>query len=175
MILSPIVPTSTQVVFSEPYQPRKTNYKGIWHDKGWNFKLYTITHPGSREPDDQTLDIAKNKCRKLRHGGSLERYAPRTVIHGLGYIILHRSKDTNYIIINWWVGENRLCKFVFYSTPDKPYQYKNLTSSGLTSCVWDSLIHQFENNLWISEVMKKSPEPDIKSYLERTYADDLYH
>lgn len=170
-----LVHSLNSISLSEPYLPRRTEFKGVWHDKGWNFKIYTITHSGNREADGQTLDIAKNKCRKLRHGGILGKYSPSTVIHGLGYIILHKSKDTNYIVISWWVGENRLCKFVFFSTPDKPYQYKNLTSSGMTSCVWDAVVHHFENNLWINEVMKKSPQPDIKSYLEQYYTGELYH
>lgn len=166
--------SSNKVFLSEPYQPRMTRYKGVWSDKGWNFKIYTITHQGHSEADEHTLEIAKNKCRKLRHGGALGKYAPRTVLHGLGYIILHRAKDLNFITISWWVGENHLCRYVFFSTFDKPFQFKNLTSSGMTNCVWEGLVHNYENKLWIEEVMKKSPQADIKSYLEHHYSGELY-
>lgn len=145
---------------SENYADRPTRFKGIWTIGHWRFKVYTITHHSNTEADERTAEIAGKLAAKLttQHGSQFDSY-------GLGYIILHRGMDSNFIVITWWAGENTAFTFSYLSALKQHYRYRNLNPSGCGACVWDALIHFHERNAWVQHVLRDASKPNVDGYL----------
>jgi hypothetical protein len=148
------------IKISERYRDRETSFLGIWKNGEWRFKLYAITHPQNTIADDKTLGLAKEFARD-----SLRRHAEFSPAYGLGYIILHRGMDANFIVINWWAGENMLSSHPFLAPLEKPYDYKEITATGLNVCVWDVLVHFHERNAWVEHILSPS-SPNPEGYMQ---------
>ncbi len=150
------MPNINPIKISERYKDRETKFLGVWKEGDWQFKLYAITHPKNTIADERTLDLAKNFARDC-----LRRHADYAPAYGLGYIILHRGMDANFIAINWWAGENMLSSHPFLAPLERPYEYKQITETGLNACVWDALVHFHERNAWVEHILSPSrPVPD---------------
>jgi len=153
--------------FTEPYEDRPVKFLELSEDKGWKFKIYAIVHKKNTPPDGKTIEIAKQFAKDC-----IEKYHYIADSYGLGYIIIHKGRDSNFIVINWWLGENMVCTHSFLSPLNNQYLYQEITHTGMNVCVWDSLIHSFERNAWVNFIMKNPDTPDIKGYLKAIYKED---
>ncbi|HJY63808.1 MAG TPA: hypothetical protein VJ455_06610 [Ignavibacteria bacterium] len=152
------------IKISEPFENREIKFSGIWHDNSWRFKIYKITHKNNTPADEKTLEIAKsfaNSC--------IAKYTDIAPVYGLGYIILHKGMDSNFIVVCFWAGENMLRTHVMISSIDKPYEYIDKTETGMTVCVWDAIIHNFERNAWVENILNKPEHPSPDEYINSIY------
>ena len=94
---------------SEPYEDRPVNFLGVSGDSGWQFKIYSIVYKKNTQPDDRTIEMAKQFAKD-----SIEKYHYIADSYGLGYIIIHKGMDSNFIVVNWWLGENMVCTPPFF-------------------------------------------------------------
>ena len=152
------------IKISEPYKERPVNFLGITGDSGWRFKLYTITYENNTPPDEKTIATAKEFAKDC-----IEKYHYIADSYGLGYIIIHKGMDANFIVVNWWVGENMVCTHTFLAPLSNPNLYQEITHTGMNVCVWDTLVHFHERNAWVNHIMKNPKNPDAKGYLEDIY------
>jgi hypothetical protein len=151
------------ITITEKYEPRDTEFSGYWEDDRWRFKIYKVTHKKNPKADEKTLNIAKEFARKCIGEFNMADY------YGYGYLILHKGMDCNMIIVNIWAGENMITRFSLLSSLDDPYNYKDVTSTGMNVCVWDESIHYFERNSWVSHILLKPENPDPDAYMNETY------
>ena len=152
---------------SEPYEERPIKFLGISEDDDWKFKIYSIVYKKNTSPDDKTIEMAKQFAKDC-----IEKYHYIADSYGLGYIIIHKGMDSNFIVVNWWLGENMVCTHAFLSPLNNPYLYQEITHTGMNVCVWDSLIHCHERDAWVNFIMKNPVKPDAKGYLEEIYKQE---
>ncbi len=153
------------IKISEKYEDRPFEFAGLWDDNGWKFKIYKITHKSNTPADEMTFDIAKDFAHVC-----IAKFTELAPAYGLGYLILHNGMDSNFIVVNFWVGENMLRTHTMISQLSSPYNYVETTHTGMNVCVWDAQIHIFERNLWVECVLSNPEDPDIDNYLASTYS-----
>jgi hypothetical protein len=153
---------------TEKYEDRPVEFGGIWEDGQWKFKIYRITHKKNTPADERTLEIAKDFAKDvvLDYTTKYEIAAPS---YGLGYIILHKGMDSNFIVVSWWSGENMLVTRSMLASLNDQYNYFEITESGMNVCVWDMLIHSFERNSWVKNILESPYEPHIDMYMQNIY------
>jgi hypothetical protein len=149
---------------SEDYENRNILYSDLFQTNGWKFKVYTVTHKNNTPPDEKIRSIAEHLTIE-----SLESYGKKMPGYGAGYIILHKGMDMNLLVINWWTGENMRCTVAYLSRINNPYEFIDVTESGCTVCVWDDLIHRFERDSWVENILSKSKNPDMDGYIKSIY------
>lgn len=152
---------------SEPYEERPIKLVEIAEDAGWTFKIYSVVYKKNAPPDERTIEMAKQFAKDC-----IEKYHYIADSYGLGYIIIHKGMDSNFIVINWWLGENMICTHTFLSPLNNQYLYQEITHTGMNVCVWDELVHYHERNAWVNFIMKKPACPDIKGYIADIYKND---
>jgi hypothetical protein len=152
----------SSIQFTEPYRDRKTEFLGIWENDSWKLKLYAITHHGNSRADENTIAIAGQLVQE-----ALANHSHHARAYGLGYIIIHRGMDCNFIVVSWWAGENMRISRAFMATLHAPDDYHDITATGMTVCVWDEMVHAHERDAWVTLVMTPA-SPDVAGYLART-------
>jgi hypothetical protein len=145
-----------------PYLPRPTSSLGTVEVEGWRFKLYRINAPGRPAPGVEWRPVMRELARQrlAEPGGHPERY-------GVGFAIVHHGREANFVLLDWWVGENMLENHVYVSPLDDPEALEYATPTGLSACVWELRVMAFEREAWISTVLDNpGGRPDLDAYLE---------
>lgn len=147
----------------EPYRPRETSSLGIVELEEWRFKLYGIHAPDRPAPDFGWAPAVRElaRARLEEPGGHPERY-------GVGFAIIHHGREANFVLIDWWVGENMLENHVHVSSLDDPRAFAHVTATGLAACVWELRVMAHEREAWIETVLANPRGPDLDAYLERS-------
>ncbi len=147
---------------TEPYQSRQVSSLGVLEVDEWRFKLYGIHAPGRSAPDDgwklTVQELAQTRLEDT--GGHPERY-------GVGFIIIHHGREANFVLIDWWVGENMLENHVHVFPPGDSGTYEHMVNTGLAACVWELSVMSFEREAWIETVLANPQNPNLKAYLKR--------
>ncbi|CAN5679620.1 hypothetical protein BH24ACT22_BH24ACT22_18090 [soil metagenome] len=147
---------------TEPYQFRQISSLGVLEVDEWRFKLYGIHAPGRPAPDDgwkpTVWELAQTRLEDTR--GHPERY-------GVGFIIVHHGREADFVLIDWWVGENMLENHVHVFPSDGSGTHEYMVDSGLAACVWELSVMSFEREAWIETVLANSSNPDLEAYLKR--------
>ncbi len=145
-----------------PYVPREISPLGLIGVDAWRFKLYGIHAPGRLAPgwgwEPAVRDLAR--ARLDEPGGHPERY-------GVGFVIVHHGREADFVLIDWWVGENMLENHVHVCIPGDPSVHERGNPTGLSACVWELRVMAFEREAWIETVLANPEGPDLDAYLER--------
>jgi hypothetical protein len=56
---------------------------------------------------------------------------------GVGFLILHRGRGADYLVLGWWARENELPLRVFVRYPDTPDAAWRAARGDESVCVWD--------------------------------------
>lgn len=136
------------------YQTRPVRFLKIVSYNGWRIKCYSISVKSEK--------ISKLFFDKARQ--CLPLWLQNTSLSGLdnykiATLILHEGRDGLYAIINWWVDENMLQQFVYFSNYDEPGCFKLLSDKGVFSCVWEMAVIWFERNAWVKNVLEDPGNP----------------
>jgi len=59
----------------------------------------------------------------------------------------------NQIIIDWWENDNELCHQVFKALPESPLDFRDITHTGESFCVWELAVIALERDAWIETVL----------------------
>jgi len=158
---------------TEKYEDRSIEACGILNLDTWKLKLYKITYHKNSPADEKTLEIALNffKDSATNYTSRYDIFAPS---YGLGYIILHKGMDSNFIVVNWWCGENMLVTRTMLARLNDPYNYTEITATGMNVCVWDMLVHNHERNSWVENILKNPASPKTGSYLNTFYEHECH-
>jgi hypothetical protein len=131
-------------------------------DGGWRFKLYGLHAPERRAPGSEWVSVVRDLARERLEepGGFPERY-------GVGFAIVHHGREANFVLVDWWVGENMLENHVYVSPRNEPEALEYATPTGLSACVWEFKVMAFEREAWIETVLANPGGPSLEAYLER--------
>ena len=131
----------------EPYAPRPVESHGHLQRSGHELKLYSVRY--GDEPID--LDAYREGI-----GMALSRLPPadpEAGRPGLGFLIVHRGRGADYVVLAWWDRENELPVRVFVRA-DGDWRPAGESES---FCVWDLEIVNHERNSYVETVLGEEP------------------
>jgi len=147
----------------EPYKARNIDFTGIQSIKHWQIKTYSIIYDRasfSKELVNESIGLLKNE---------LPGITDHT--YGLGFLITHHGKGSNFVLIDWWHNENELQHQVYYSSKESPEKLIKQNSSAPAACVWDLIVINHERNAWVKHMMINEPKTNnyLNDYIHGKY------
>lgn len=151
----------------KPYKRRSIRFLDTVDFKDWKMKVYSIS--AKREYVAPGLaEMAKTIVTDV-----LPEQAVTDQHYGLGFVMLHEGLDGNYIVTNWWEGENMLCNQIWAAPAEDPYAFRSFADTGIISCVWELEVLYHEKKAWIQAMLDNESGPDAETYLSLTYSGDV--
>ena len=140
------------------YEPHQIRFLDLTELSGWRVKVYGIAATGD-QPSTTLVDAAKAIAQdRLPHPAVTDdRY-------GVAVLIVHEARTGNFVLLDWWCGENMLHHKVFSSSLDSPTQLQE-TTDGIAACVWELYVLGFEREAWIDTVLANPLGPDVEEYV----------
>lgn len=152
---------------SSMHRPRPFFGLGHREIRGWLLKRYAITASGGPASPD-LLDAA------LAVAGRVLPAANDTEAgHGVGFVVAHEGRDGNYVLVDWWTGENMLAQQIHIAPPHSADGFKRFDNRQIVSCVWELQILAFEGRAWVDKVLSQPDQPDIDGYLHEFLGGQL--
>lgn len=150
-----------------PYRTRPIRFLEVWEEDGWKVKVYGISAVRER-PDPALVDAAKRLASER-----LPRPARTDDRYGAAILIVHEGEDGQYVLVDWWTGENMLHQHVFGAEAGAVEGFRYLSPTGLCACVWELHVLHFERTAWIETVLANPDGPDLEAYLARRLEEDV--
>jgi hypothetical protein len=150
---------------TEAYRPRRVVPRGVRAVDGWRLKQYHIVY-GEAAPDwgrfEGGLGSAKQQGLWLPAAEGPGRY-------GVGFVIGHQGRVSDYLVLKWWDNENELPGMVLVHdrVPHAPWRPAK-SCEGI--CVWDLSVIWHERNAFVRTVLARTGEPDVEAYLADMFA-----
>lgn len=143
----------------KPYVERAVRFLGVWEVDGWRLKMYGISAVSNRPPDALVTE-AKRIARDRLPSPPVtnDRY-------GIGVLIVHEGADGQYVLVDWWTGENMLQHHLYAAAPGAVAGFEYISPTGLCVCVWELEVLYFERRGWIDAVLSNPGGPDFDRYL----------
>lgn len=94
---------------------------------------------------------------------------------GLGafaFVVLHDAPDHAYALVHWWAGGNEVHQRVFSAPRSHPEDLRPHPSDAI-GCVWELSVVDFERRAWLDCVVRRSADPDLETYFQRTFCADV--
>jgi hypothetical protein len=137
------------------FEPRPLQHLGVVDYRGCRLKKYSIVHgdtPFRTDGFEEGMRLA-------------ERELPTPAVNaerpGVGFVIMHRGRTGDYLILCWWDRENEL--------PIRVYvRDKNgwrAAVGGESVCVWDLRVIWWEREAYVATVLGRG---SIEDYLANT-------
>ena len=126
-----------------PFAHRPIASHGVIRRANHRLKLYTIRHgedPLDLDDYRDGLELALSELPVAR---------PSEGRPGLGFVIVHRGRDLDYVVLAWWDRENELPVRVFVRD-DGEWRPAGESES---FCVWDLEVMAFERNAYVETVL----------------------
>lgn len=140
----------------EPYVPRPVESHGRMQRSGHELKLYSIRYGGAPIDLDAYGEGIEMALSRLPHAD------PEAGRPGLGFLIVHRGRGMDYVVLAWWDRENELPVRVFVR-PDEDWRPAGESES---FCVWDLEVMNHERNAYVETVLREKPD-GAEAYLRR--------
>jgi hypothetical protein len=137
-----------------PFAPRAASFRGVVERAGHRLKGYAIRYgerPVDWEEHREGIDLAL---------AALPDADPENGRPGLGFLIVHRGRAAEYVVLGWWDRQNELPVRVFVRNegPWRPAR------DGESFCVWDLEIIARERDAYVETVLA---DGDAEAYLAR--------
>lgn len=147
------------------YEPRSIRFLELWKPGDWRVKVYGISARNDR-PERDLVAVAKELALK-----QFPRPAVTENRYGVGLLIVHEGGDGNYVLVDWWLGKHKLKSYVYSADPGRvrPEEFRDVTSTGLTGCVWELHVLDFERRAWVHSVLAREGGPDLDEYLVQRF------
>lgn len=155
------------IEFSEPYSTRPIRFLDLAEEAGWRIKVYGISVHDPR-PDTALVDAAKQLAFE-----QLPSPATTDNRYGVAILIVHEAREGNYILLDWWFGENMLKNFVYFSTHDDPTAFEDISPTGTMACVWELRVLSHERQAWLDTMLANENGPDVEAYLSEEFNADV--
>ena len=141
-----------------PFAPRIAAFHGIVDRAGHRLKGYTMRYgerPVDWEEHREGIELAL---------AALPEARPEEGRPGLGFLIVHRGRAAEYVVLAWWDRQNELPVKVFVRNegPWRPAR------EGESFCVWDLEIVGRERDAYVGTVLA---DGDAEAYLARRATD----
>lgn len=148
----------SELCISHSFAPRPTAFVEVRPLAGWRLKLHTITLPG------EALDWPQFERGLTLAADALPQPPVAAGRFGVGFVICHQGRGTDYIVLCWWSRENELPIRVFVR-PREPQAPWRTARSEESICVWDIEIIKRERDAWVRTALAQAKEPDLETYL----------
>ena len=137
-----------------PYAPRAAAFHGIVERAGHRLKGYSVRYgdrPVDWEEHREGVDLAL---------AALPEAKPAEGRPGLGFLIVHRGRAAEYVVLAWWDRQNELPTRVFVRN-EGPWRPARESES---FCVWDLELFAKERDAYVDTVLSGG---SAQAYLER--------
>lgn len=138
----------------KPYLPRRIDPLATWNHQGWQLKRYGIEFAGTSSPTD-IFERAYSRVASWLPPRATTADRP-----GVGWMLEHRGKTMDYLVVGWWDNENELRMKIWVT---KNGQWREALTESF--CVWDMQVMAFERNAFVETLLQK--EPDIAAYMNQ--------
>jgi hypothetical protein len=152
---------------THPYQPRPIRFLKLWQVNGWTVKVYGMAATNERSPQ-RLVETAKAIARQ-----QLPQPAITSERYGAAILIAHAGTDGNYVLVDWWFGENMLHHHVYASSLAEPDTFIYVSPQGVGFCGWELAVFQFERQAWIDMVLARPTTPDFNAYFAQHLNADV--
>lgn len=144
------------------YQKRKIQFLRLLPINDWRFKVYGITYH-NEYPNQDLIKVAEQTV-----GERIDLIPSSQRNYQVGFVGIHDGKTANFAFIDWWADENELHHHVYVSSKNDPTNLVYKTPTGLSACVWDLELINFEREAWVQSVLR-SEKPKFEEYLKQQY------
>lgn len=150
------------------YKKRPVRFIELYETNGWKMKIYSISVLNERVSQETISQVKKQVPGWLKHSiiHPLETY-------NIATLILHEGNEGVFALINWWIGENMIQHYVYFSGYDNPVEFTLFSDKGISFCVWELAVMWHERNAWVEHVMKNNSRPDFEAYLSSVMNEDI--
>ena len=146
---------------AHPYAPRPTRAAGLLEHGGWRIKRYAITL------GEEQLGWASFEPGVALAIGALPAPARAPGRPGVGFLVAHRGRGGDYVVLGWWDRENELPTRV-YVHEQAPGERWRAARGGESFCVWDLEVMAFERDAYVATVLAPGAGASaIEEYLAR--------
>ena len=152
---------------THPYKPRPIRFLELWQVNDWTVKVYGIAAT-DEHPPQHLVETAKAIARQ-----QLPQPAITPDRYGAAILIAHAGADRNYVLIDWWVGENMLQHHVYASSLAEPDTFTYVSPQGVRFFVWKLVAYYFERQAWIDIVLAHPAVPDLDCYFPQHLNADV--
>lgn len=143
-----------------PHQPRPIRYVHPIQGSEYTIKVYWIS-AYEEVPDETLISMAEEFVLSEFQNLAGQDH------HGYGFMIVHQGRDGNYIVLDWWVGENMIKQKIYHAPLEMPYAFSDFSGTGIVTCVWEVQVLAFEANAWKETVLSNQSRPDFSGYQEK--------
>ena len=142
----------------EPYRARTNESHGVITRAGHRLKVYSIRY------SDEPFEMTAYREGLERALDQLPEASPEEGRPGLGFVIVHRGRGSDYVVLGWWDRENELPIRVMVRD-DGPWRPAR---GGESVCVWDLDVICRERDAYVETVLAPGAGEDAaEAYLER--------
>lgn len=125
-----------------PFAPRETRFHGLVEHAGHRLKGYTVRY------GDRPVDWEEHRAGIDLALAALPEAKPAAGRPGLGFLIVHRGRGVEYVVLSWWDRENELPTRIFVRD-EGPWRPAGRESF----CVWDLEIFAAERDAYVETVL----------------------
>jgi hypothetical protein len=129
-----------------PFAPRPIVAHEPLAHRGWRVKRYAITL------GDAPLDWDAFDGGVAMALATLPLPAESPGRPGVGFVIAHRGRGADYVVLGWWSAENELPVHVVLRE-QAPGASWRAARQGESFCVWDLQVVAFERDAWVATVL----------------------
>lgn len=149
----------------QQYRPRPIRFVELWEKAGWKWKVYGISTK-NEYPAPQHIALGKKTAVEQLH-----QITVQTEIYSIGFIIIHETKTGVFILIDYWTGENMLYSHAYYKEYGST-SVSYLTPTGLTACIWELGVINFERDAWVKHILQNK-NIAVHQYLKEELNEDI--
>jgi hypothetical protein len=154
-----------------PFAPRPIVPHAVLVHGDWRLKRYAITVGDT--PDEAPLDwnaFAPGVALAL---DALPAPATAPGRPGVGFLIAHRGRGADYVVIGWWSAENELPVRVLVRPQHAGGAWRG-AREGESFCVWDLQVLAFERDAWVATALAPDGDAPLAARLEAYLARRLH-
>lgn len=129
-----------------PFAPRPIVTHDVLAHGGWRLKRYAITVDGA----PLAWDAVDGGVAMVLDALPAPAIAPGRP--GAGFVIAHRGRGADYVVLGWWSEENELPMRVV-RRDQRPGATWRAARDGESFCVWDLQVIAFERDAWVDTVL----------------------
>lgn len=144
------------------YAPRPIRFLALESAHGFTLKRYWIDLEAAAAPtpDDWAPALALARA-------ALPPTADPAACPRVGFLIQHRGRGADYLVLGWWERENELPLRVFVRYPGGADAAWRAARGGESVCVWDLEVIGFERDAYVASYLAAmAPAAAREAYLQ---------
>lgn len=166
------------IQLTSPYQTRPLRFLHIANLKDWHVKVYGIS-AHQAYPQTLLVNAAEQLATEQLPSPAVWTDQPSETLtvsedrYGVAILIVHEGREGNFVLLSWWVGENMLEHYVYFTTATPPFTFEPLANPHIIACVWELAVLTFERQAWVDTVLANPSGPNLEAYLRRQFSGDV--